>query len=134
MGIGAMNGNDLALVAAGAVAVITATIHGRLLDPLIVTPLLRGGVDGMRASAKALVRPLLHVSTVDWMLGGIALIGTGLWIEGPGRLAVGLLVGAQLLYAAAANAWGTRGRHPGWMLMAGAIVLIAAGVSGPASS
>jgi hypothetical protein len=129
-----MNGGDIswrdgALIAAGAISVITAMIHGRLLDPLIVVPLLRGS-EGMRASAKALVRPLMHVSTVDWMLGGLALISTGLWIEGPGRVMIGLLVGTQLLYAAAANAWGTRGRHPGGMLMAAAIALTLGGVSG----
>lgn len=128
MNLGELDWHDGALVAAGAVTVITAMIHGRLLDPLIVAPLLRGS-DGMRASAKALVRPLLHVSTVDWLLGGFALIATGLCIDGPGRVAIGLLVGTQLTYAAAANAWGTRGRHPGWMLMASAIALTIAGVS-----
>ena len=120
---------DIALVVAGAVTIITAMIHGRLLDPLIVSPLLQGS-HGLRASARALVRPLLHVSTVDWFVGGLALLATGLWIDGPGRVAIGLLVGTQLSYAAAANAWGTRGRHPGWMLMAAAIALTIAGVSG----
>ena len=41
------------------------------------------------------------------------------------RLAVGLLVGSMFLYGAVANLWGTRGRHPGWMLMAVAVALIA---------
>lgn len=129
MSIGGMDGHGAALVAAGAVAAITATIHGKLLDPLIVTPLLKGSGDGMRRPARALVRPLLHVSTVDWFTGGIALIATGLWVDGPGRIAIGLLVGTQLSYAMAANAWATRGRHPGWILMAVAVALIIAGVS-----
>jgi hypothetical protein len=120
---------DGALIAAGVVTVVTSIIHGRLLDPLIVAPLLRGS-EGMRVSARALVRPLMHVSTFDWFLGGLALMATGLWIDGPGRVAIGLLVGTQLLYAAAANAWGTRGRHRGWMLMAAAIALTVVGISG----
>jgi hypothetical protein len=121
---------DGTLVAAGAIAIVTATIHGRLLDPMIIAPLQQADVSGMRRSAKALIRPLMHVSTIDWFLGGLALIATGLTVDGPGRIVVGALVGAQLSYAAACNACATRGRHPGWMLMAAAIVLIATGLSG----
>lgn len=129
MMIGELGWRDVSLIASGVVAVITALIHGRLLDPLIVTPLLRANPQGMRRPALALVRPLLHVSTVDWLLGGVALIGTGLLIDGPGRIAVGLLVGGQLLYATVCNAWATRFRHPGWMLMAVTLVLIVAAIS-----
>ena len=32
------------------------------------------------------------------------------------------------ILGALANLWGTRGRHPGWMLMAAALGLIAVGV------
>lgn len=127
---GSIDWHDAAFVAAGAVTMATAVIHGRLLDPLVATPLLRTGGEGMRAGARRLVRPLLHVSTVDWMLCGIALIASGLWIDGPGRVAVGALVCAQLLYATTCNAWATRGRHPGWMLMAAAVTLTAFGLSG----
>ena len=54
-----------------------------------------------------------------------ALIAAALWFEQDARLATGLLVGSSYLYGALGNLWGTRGRHPGWMLMAAALILIA---------
>jgi len=39
-----------------------------------------------------------------------------------------LFVGGLYLYGAVCNLWVTRGPHPGWMLMAVALVLIALGV------
>lgn len=60
---------DLCLISAGAITVLTALIHGKLLDPLIVHPLL-ATEPPMRPSARALARPLLHVSTVDWLTSG----------------------------------------------------------------
>ncbi|CAM3249752.1 hypothetical protein SPAN111604_13145 [Sphingomonas antarctica] len=66
----------------------------------------------------------MHVSTIDWFVGGLALIATGLLLDSRERVAVGALVSAQLLYAAVCNAWATRFRHPGWVLMATAIILV----------
>ena len=56
----------------------------------------------------------------------------GITTAGPtrtARLATGLSVGALYLLGALANLWGTRGRHPGWMLMAAALGLIVVGVT-----
>jgi hypothetical protein len=33
------------------------------------------------------------------------------------------------LFGALGNLWATRGRHPGWMLMAAALILIVIGVN-----
>ena len=41
------------------------------------------------------------------------------------------IVGSLFLLGALGNLWGTQGLHPGWMLMAAALVLIAFGVSQP---
>jgi hypothetical protein len=54
-----------------------------------------------------------------------ALIAAALWLDRDARLATGLFVGSTYLFGALGNLWGTRGRHPGWMLMAAALVLIA---------
>jgi hypothetical protein len=35
------------------------------------------------------------------------------------------------LFGAIGNLWGTRGRHPGWMLLAAAVVLIVLGANKP---
>ena len=45
------------------------------------------------------------------------------------KLATGLFVGCLYLFGAVGNLWATRGRHPGWMLMAAALILIVFGVS-----
>jgi hypothetical protein len=79
-----------------------------------------------------LVPLLLHFSTVSWFLGGLALIAAAAWFGADTRRTIGLLVGSLYLYGALGNLWATRGRHPGWMLMAAALVLIAFGVA-PAS-
>jgi hypothetical protein len=41
----------------------------------------------------------------------------------------GLFVGSLSLLGALGNLWGTEGRHPGWMLMAAAVILIVFGVN-----
>ena len=71
---------------------------------------------------------LLQFSTFNWLLGGLALIAAALWFGQGAKLATGLLVGSSYLFGAVGNLWGTRGRHPGWMLMAVALVLIVLGV------
>jgi hypothetical protein len=48
--------------------------------------------------------------------------------EQEARLATGLLVGSSYLFGALGNLWATRGRHPGRMLYAVALVLIVYGV------
>jgi hypothetical protein len=57
------------------------------------------------------------------------LIAAAQWFGRDARLATGLFVGSLYVFAALGNFWATRGRHPGWMLMAIALVLIALGVS-----
>ena len=71
---------------------------------------------------------LLHFSTIVWFLGGLALIAAAIWFDRDARLATGLFVGSTYLFGALGNLWGTRGRHPGWMLMAAALILIVFGV------
>ena len=68
---------------------------------------------------------LLQFSTFVWFLGGLALIAAALWFDRDVRRATGLLVGATYLFGALGNLWGTRGHHPGWMLLAAALILIA---------
>jgi hypothetical protein len=73
---------------------------------------------------------LLHFSTFAWLVGGLALVAAAAWFGREVKLATGLLVGSLYLYGALGNAWATRGRHPGWILMAAAVGLIGYGFSG----
>src|SRR5207237_1019986 len=66
------------------------------------------------ASVRRIVPGLLHFSTFNWFLGGLALIAAAIWCEQDARLATGLFVGSSYLYGALGNLWATRGRHVGW--------------------
>ena len=124
-----MNWQDTALAMAGVIGVGTAVVHGILTQRLMVRPVEAFLVDKrIAAPIRRLVPPLLQFSTFNWFVGGLALIVAALWFGPDARLMTGLLVGSSYLYGAVGNLWGTRGRHPGWMLMAAALVLIAVGV------
>jgi len=124
-----MTWQDAALGLAGIIGSGVAVVHGIQVQRLMVKPIAELLADKrMAASIKRLVPGLLQFSTYNWFLGGFALIAAALWFEQDARLATGLLVGSSYLYGAVGNLWGTRGRHPGWMLMAVALVLIVLGI------
>ena len=127
-----MNWQDAALAMAGVIGSSVAVVHGVLTQRLMVRPLEALFVTDKRITApiRRLVPLLLHLSTVSWFLGGLALIAA-VWLTPDARLATGLGVGGLYLYGALGNLWGTRGRHPGWMLMAAAVILIAFGSNKP---
>lgn len=117
---------NLAMTLAGWIGVTTAIFHGILTQRLMVKPIERRLTDapGVSMTIRRLVPLLLHVSTFSWLLGGIALILAAQIAGAETRLWISLLVGSLYLYAAVANCWATRGRHPGWILMASTVGLI----------
>ncbi len=127
-----MNWQNAALAMAGVIGSTVAVVHGILTQRLMVRPFEELALADGRIAApiRRLVPLLLHMSTVAWFLGGLALIVAANWFERDLRLATGLFVGSLYLYGAVGNLWGTCGRHPGWMLMAAALVLIAYGLTG----
>jgi len=126
-----MNWHDTALVLAGVIGSGTAVVHGILTQRLMVKPIeMALGSNGRGAEKiRRLVPLLLHMSTVTWFFGGLAVIAAAQWAGEDLRLWTSLFVGSLFLYGAVGNFWGTRGRHPGWMLMTAAVVLIGYGVS-----
>lgn len=126
-----MNWHDAALAMAGVIGSCVAVVHGILTQRLMVRPIEELSLADKRISAtiRRLVPLLLHFSTVSWLLGGFALIAAATWFGRDAKLATGLFVGSLYLFGALGNLWGTRGRHPGWMLLAAALVLIAFGVT-----
>jgi len=124
-----MDWHDAALVTAGAIGSGVAVVHGVLVQRLMVKP-LEAMFEERRTpgSVRRLVPLLLHLSTVSWFLGGLVLIAAALWFGPAATLTTALFVGSLFLFGALANFWGTRGRHPGWMLMAAAVGLIGVGV------
>lgn len=129
------NVHDIALVSAGAIGAGVALIHGWLTQRLMARPLdaLMAGERRFGPPIRRLVPALLHFSTWNWFVGGLALAAAPL-LGREARLAVCLLVGSAYLYAVVGNAWATRGRHPGWMAYTLALVLVIIGAipGGPA--
>ena len=126
-----MEWQDGALTMAGLIGSGTAVVHGILVQRLMVRPFEAPGAAGLKMSApiRRLVPLLLHFSTIAWSLGGLALVAAANGSDSGVRLETALFVGSLYLFGAAANFWATRGRHPGWMLMAAALVLIAVGIA-----
>jgi hypothetical protein len=121
---------DGALSAAGVIGSGVAVVHGILLQRRMVEPikpLLELGKP-MSGSIRRLVPVLLHFSTFNWFLSGIALISAAIWLGPEAKLAIGLLVGSSYLFGAIGNFWGTRGRHPGWVLYGVALALVILGL------
>ena len=121
-----MNWRNAALAVAGVIGSGTAVVHGILVQRLMVKPFEEFALADGRIGApiRRLVPLLLHFSTISWFLGGLALIAAARWLEHDARFATGVFVGSLYLFGALGNLWSTRGLHPGWMLMALALVLI----------
>jgi hypothetical protein len=124
--------SDTALVLAGIVGSAVALIHGAITQRLMVAPLREATVPRFSGVIRRIVPPLLHFSTFNWFVGGLALVAVALWGGPEAKLVAGLLVGSSYLFGAAGNLWATRGRHPGWALYTLALGLIAYGLSGQA--
>ena len=123
-----MNWHDAALAMAGVIGSGVAVVHGVLTQRLMVGPFEQLADRRIAAPIRRLVPLLLHFSTFNWFVGGLALIVAANSFGQEARLATGLLVGSSYLFGALGNLWATRGRHAGWMLYAVALVLIVYGV------
>ena len=112
---------DITLQAAGALAILTAIVHGviaewRIFATARIEP--RG--------TRKLLRIIWQASTVDWIGVGILLMATPYLNSEAARHAVIALAVLVYGYAAIGNAVATRGRHPGWLLM---VVVVGLSVS-----
>jgi hypothetical protein len=112
-----------ALVGAGFIGTIVSIIHGIAMHKRMITPIL--GAAKFPQSTRRLVPLLLHFTTLCWFLGGAALMATPFFPNTASILTTALFVGGFYLFGAVGNFWGTRGRHPGWILLAMAVALIA---------
>ncbi len=126
-----MDWHSTALAAAGIIGSGVAIVHGALTQRLMVEPLATTAGPMQRGTIRRIVPALLHFSTFNWFVCGLALLAAAYVLEPQARLVAGLLVGSSYLYGAVGNLWATRGRHPGWALYTIALMLIAYGLSAP---
>lgn len=117
-----MTMHDLMLQAAGVIAIATAIAHGVLGETMVFA---NATIEPRRL--RTLIRLVWQCSTVAWLAGGVLLIAAPLVTREPARQWIVVVVAAMYAFGALANAYATRGRHPGWMALAVVIGLAAAG-------
>ena len=114
---------DLALQAAGVLAILVAIAHSALGE-LRVFP--NTHIEPRRT--RTLLHLIFQASTVDWIGIGILLIAApSLGSEAARHWLVAVAV-VVCGYAAVANAVATRGRHVGWVLMSCVVALALTGL------
>jgi hypothetical protein len=114
---------DLALQAAGALAILVAVIHGALAELRVFT---NARIEPQ--GARRLLRMVWQASTIDWIAIGVLLIAApwlGSQVARQWVVAVAVVVYA---YAAVGNAVATRARHVGWILMSCVVALALVGL------
>ena len=113
---------DLLLQCAGVGAIIVALIHG-LLGETKVFP--RATIEPPRL--RTLIRLVWQASTVAWIGCGVLLLAVP-WMDSVlARQWIVITMACVFGFSALANAWATRGRHFGWMMLSVVVVLAVAG-------
>ena len=113
---------DLLLQCSGALAIAVALVHGVLGETKVFA---RATIEPPRL--RTLIRLVWQAGTVAWIGGGVLLILAPAMASEPGRLWIAATFAVVFGFAAMANAYATRGRHFGWMLLSVVVVLAVAG-------
>ncbi len=103
--------NDILLQIAGGLAILVAIVHGVLGETKIFA---RAKIEP--AWIKLLLRLIWQCSTLGWISCGVLLIAAP-YLGATARPWIVAIAVINFLCAAAGNAWATRGRHIGWVLM-----------------
>lgn len=110
------------LSAAGLIGAVAACFHSYLGERYI---LARSSFPNRQAAS--LVRAIWHLSTTTWLAGAL-LFAAAPWLPDSARPWILAMAGLPILWGVVANAWITRGRHPGWLAFALVLALAAGGV------
>jgi hypothetical protein len=114
---------DWALYTSGILGLVAAFLHGLLGETRV---LARARIEPERL--RLLIRLVWHCSVVAWAAVAILLIAAPAMGSPAARY---WIVGAAVAvfgFAAVANAWATRGRFFGWMVLTAVVVLALAGL------
>jgi hypothetical protein len=113
---------DLLLQIAGLAAIAAALTHG-VLGEIKVFP--RATIEPARS--RLLIRLVWQVGTVAWIGCGVLLIAAPLMESELARHWIVVTMATVFAFAALGNAWATRGRHFGWMLLSAVVLMAVAG-------
>lgn len=123
-----MTRSEICLALAGSLGLITALAHQVIMQRAIIVPLTKHLQTHALLSrpGRALIPPLLHVSTLAWALAGLALLYASFGGQREVQQLASAFAFCLYLHATIANAVAVRGFHPGWLLMGLATMLIVA--------
>jgi hypothetical protein len=93
----ALDWRDAALLIAGILGSAVVIVHGVLTQRLMVRPFQALAATQVARPIRRLIPGLLHFSTFNWFVGGLALIVAAGSFELEARRATGLLVGWRAL-------------------------------------
>lgn len=113
---------DFFLMAAGALGIIVAVVHGVIGHRRLVPP-----ISNISTVQKRVMWAVFQLSTLYWLVGGLLLIAAPLAPDSIPRLATAYTVAFLYGSGAAGNCWATRGRHIGWILLLAATILAVLG-------
>jgi len=116
--------NDVLLQAGGAIAIFVAIVHGVLGETKIFA---KAKIEP--AWIKLMLRLIWQCGALAWASLGVLLVVAPYMASPSARLWIVIVAVVNFACAALGNAWATRGRHVGWMLMALASALAVAGLT-----
>jgi len=113
---------DLLLQCAGAAAIFVAVVHG-IIGETKVFAIARIEPEQLRT----LIRLVWQASAVAWASAGVLLIAAPSMASDHARHWIVITSACVLGFGAFGNAWATRGRHFGWMVLGAVVVMAVAG-------
>ena len=109
---------DVAIRIAGFLAIFAAVGHGFLGDKILV----RQGND-------VFTRFCFQFGSLSWLVGGIMFLLVPNYFNGPERTILIYAFLPMYLFAAIVNAWFTKMKHMGWVLLVAVVILSLLGSS-----
>ena len=114
--------HDIILQCAGVAGIAVSLIHGVLGETKVFA---RATIEP--ASLRTLIRLVWQAGTVAWIGGAVLLIAAPSMGSENARHWIVVTFAVVFAFGAIANAWGTRGKHFGWMALSAVVALAVAG-------
>jgi hypothetical protein len=113
---------DILLQCSGLLAIVVAMIHGVLTETKVFS---RVTIEPARL--RTLFRLVWQIPTVAWIGCGVLLIAAPSMASEVARHWMVVSFAILFSFSAFGNAWGTRGKHFGWMMLSAVAALAVAG-------